>query len=153
MTTLYAKAAPSIAEVLSLLYERHRISALARKYRDDDARLENKMALELDAVLEEVALCLQRLEQFNWYLTKRLDSAASAATAASAAAAAAAGEVASPLGAVQERERQVLQQLDVARQMPRVEAVEIAKAQLIAGYIPLEEAFMRYSVEKGIRNT
>jgi hypothetical protein len=153
MTTLYAKAAPSIAEVLSLLYERHRISGLARKYRDDDARLENKMALDLDAVLEEVALCLQRLEQFNWYLTKRLDSAASAATAAAAAAAAAAGEVASPLGAVQERERQVLQQLDVARQMPRVEAVEIAKAQLIAGYIPLEEAFMRYSVEKGIRNT
>ena len=33
MTTLYAKAAPSIAEVLSLLYERHGISGLARKYR------------------------------------------------------------------------------------------------------------------------
>ena len=153
MTTLYAKAAPRIADILSLLYERHRISGLARKYRADDARLESKMALELDAVLEEVALCLQRLEQFNWYLSKRLHAVAAAAAAATAAAAAAAGQVASPLGAVQEREREVLQQLDVARLLPRVEAVEIAKAQLISGYIPLEEAFMRYSVEKGIRNT
>ena len=92
--------------------------------------------------------------QFNWYLTNRLHNAANAATVAAAAAAAAAGEAAaSPLGAVQEREREVLQQLDVARQLPRVEAVEISKAELISGYIPLEEAFMRHSVEKGIRNT
>jgi hypothetical protein len=37
--------------------------------------------------------------------------------------------------------------------LPRVEAVEMAKAQLISGYIPLEEAYMRHSVEKGMRNT
>ncbi len=58
MAALYAKAAPKIADVLRMLYERHRISALARKY-GDDARLENKMALELDVILEEVSLCLQ----------------------------------------------------------------------------------------------
>jgi hypothetical protein len=62
MTALYSKAAPKIAEVLKLLYDRHNISNLARKYRDE-ARLENRVALELDAVLEEVSLCLQRLEQ------------------------------------------------------------------------------------------
>jgi len=37
--------------------------------------------------------------------------------------------------------------------LPRVEAVEIVKAELISGYIPLEEAYMRHSVEKGMRNT
>lgn len=152
MTALYAKAAPHIAEVLKLLYERHNIGNLSRKYRDE-ARLENRVALELDEKLEEVSLCLQRLEQFNWYLTGRLHSAANTAAAAKAAAAAAAGETTLPLGAVQEREREVLQGLDVARQLPRVEAVEISKAELISGYIPLEEAFMRHSVEKGIRNT
>jgi len=57
----------------------------------------------------------QRLEQFNWYLTSRLHTAANAASAAAAAAAAAAGEEASPLGVVEEREREVLQHLDVAR--------------------------------------
>lgn len=58
MTALHAKAAPKIADVLRMLYERHRISALARRY-GDEARLESKVALELDVVLEEVSLCLQ----------------------------------------------------------------------------------------------
>ena len=52
-------------KVLKLLYDRHNISNLARKYRDE-ARLENRVALELDEKLDEVSLCLQRLEQFNW---------------------------------------------------------------------------------------
>ena len=58
------------------------------------------------------AVCGQRLEQFNWYLTGRLQTAANAAAAAAAAEA---GEEASPLGAVQEREREVQQHLDIAR--------------------------------------
>jgi len=53
-------------KVLKLLYDRHNISNLARKYRDE-ARLENRVALELDEKLDEVSLCLQRLEQFNWF--------------------------------------------------------------------------------------
>ena len=42
--------------ILKMLYERNKISNLVRKYRDEP-RLDNKMALELDAILEEVIYC------------------------------------------------------------------------------------------------
>ena len=159
ITVVYSRAAPKIAEVLTLLYEEQRLGTLTKRYQGTEVRLENKVAIELDAILEEVALCLQRLEQFNWYLASRLHMAANAAAAVPTDAEGEGGGGdggdggGGKAGGRLEERALLLRELDVARQLPRVEAVEISKALVISGYIPLEEALMRHSVEKGVRNT
>ena len=113
---VYDRAAPAIADALELAYAGRNVRALVRKHRDHGEHQQHqpggaatKEALELDRALQEVSLCLQRLEQFTWFLTARLGAGGA---------------------------------------LPRVAAIDVKRSELISGYIPLEEAFITYSVEK-----
>ncbi|EKX43979.1 component of oligomeric golgi complex 4, partial [Guillardia theta CCMP2712] len=129
VTALYTKAAPSIAEVLELIFSRRNIASLVRKYRDQQ-QLEKKVALELDVLLEEISLCLQRIEQFNWFMVAKARAPPPSSHG----------------------DKQVRPHVDDHFELPRVTIVEVKKAELISGYIALEETFMRYSVEKAIKS-
>lgn len=70
VSSLYGKAAPSISNVLGLMYANKRVGSLVKRYREQ-GQMEATGAKELDVLLDELALCLQRLEQFNWFLRRK----------------------------------------------------------------------------------
>lgn len=109
VSSLYGKAAPSIANVLSLLYSNKRIGSLVKKYREH-GQVEQGSAKELDVLLDELALTLKRLEQFSWFLRRK-------------AMAKSTGE-------------ETPQQHAHHTQMLRNNVVEVNKAQLISGLLP-----------------